>query len=241
MGVFTIRIAICDNDQIFSQNILLSVELWSKQVGLSAETVVFENGDDLLDFCKKKKTNIILLDIIMPLLNGMDTAKEIRDFDCDVKIIFLTSSPDYAVESYDVKASGYLLKPVSYEKLCNVMNDCIHDIHRVSDTITVHTSYGYQSFYIQQLEFVEAQNKKAILTFQSGESIDVFDTLSSLEQQLTLEKGFFKCHRSYLVNLSAVSQFTATEAKTRSGMRIPIARGLSKSFKDTYFSLMFQE
>ena len=55
MGVFTIRIAICDNDQIFAQNILLSVELWSKQVGLSAETVVFENGDDLLDFCKKKE------------------------------------------------------------------------------------------------------------------------------------------------------------------------------------------
>lgn len=55
MGVFTIRIAICDNDQIFAQNILLSVELWSKQVGLSAETVVFENGDDLLDFCKKRR------------------------------------------------------------------------------------------------------------------------------------------------------------------------------------------
>ena len=56
--------------------------------------------------------HIILLDILMPLLNGMDTARELRQYDKTVKIIFLTSSPEFALESYDVKAYSYLLKPM---------------------------------------------------------------------------------------------------------------------------------
>ena len=69
--------------------------------------------------------HIILLDILMPLLNGMDTARELRQYDKTVKIIFLTSSPEFALESYDVKAYSYLLKPVTYEKLEETLNECV--------------------------------------------------------------------------------------------------------------------
>lgn len=235
------RIAICDDDPVFLENTRQLVSLWGEQSGLPVKTETFENGDSLLDYCGREKTDIILLDIIMPLLNGMDTAREIREFDSNVKILFLTSSPEFAVESYDVKASGYLLKPVMYGRLADVLNDCLQSIQKEPDTIILRTSLGYQSIHTHNVECLEAQNKKVVFTLSDGSRRDSLDTLSYYAQKLTCEKGFFKCHRSYIVYIPAVSHFTAVEIETNTGMRIPIARGLGKAFQEAYFAYMFKE
>lgn len=177
----------------------------------------------------------------MPLLNGMDAAKEIRQHDSNVRIIFLTSSPEYAVESYDVKASGYLLKPVDYEKLCRAISDCALSLDYEPEKIILRTALGFQSIYIHNIEFLEAQNKKVVFTLSDGSTFNALDTLSNLGQQLTPEKGFFRCHRSYIVNLSGVDFFSMTEIRTKTGRLVPIARGLGKAFKDAYFALMFRD
>ena len=134
--------------------------------------------------------DIILLDVIMPLLNGMETAYEIRKEDPSVKILFLTSSPEFAVES---------------------------------------------------IECVEAQNKKVVFYLQHGRHLEVQDALSNCAAALTLENGFFKCHRSYIVSIPNTDHFNSTEVLTRSGLAVPIARGYAKAFRDAYFDYMFQE
>lgn len=77
----------------------------------------------------------------MPLLNGMDTARELRQTDKAVKIIFLTSSPEFALESYEVKAQGYVLKPIVYEQLKDTLDECAHTI--TDETCT----YRSQDFF----------------------------------------------------------------------------------------------
>ena len=72
------------------------------------KVISVDNGEDAFKIVKNSQISLALLDIMMPLLNGMETAHEIRKNDSVVKIIFLTSSPEFALESYDVKASGYL-------------------------------------------------------------------------------------------------------------------------------------
>lgn len=115
------NIAICDDDLLYMNQVKEMIEKWGKEHHEDVSIYLFNHGDALINSYQKSHIEVILLDIIMPLLNGMETAHEIRKNDSVVKIIFLTSSPEFALESYDVKASGYLLKPTTYEKLCSLL------------------------------------------------------------------------------------------------------------------------
>jgi len=229
----------CDDDALCLQEIKESVFRWALQNNIQVAVECFDNGDQLLQHCMHEHTDILLLDIIMPLLNGMDVAKELRKNDQNTRILFLTSSPMYAVESYDVKASGYILKPVSYEKLYAILDECVKSMNENTDSITIRTVYGYQNIYLHQIECVEAQNKKAAFTMHDGSVHEALGTLASFEEALNCENGFFKCHRSYLVYIPAVDSFTTSKIRTKIGCNIPIARGKGKSFEDFYFSYMF--
>ena len=98
------KIAVCDDDRRFSEQTGNAVNKWAEEYAKPVELYVTDNGDELIEYCRKEKPDVILLDIIMPLFNGMEAAEEIREFNSDVKIVFITSSPEFAVESYDVKA-----------------------------------------------------------------------------------------------------------------------------------------
>lgn len=239
--VLKIRIVICDDDPVFIENTRQMICRWSDNIHISTNIISFQDGDCLTDYCFREKADIILLDIMMPLLNGMDAAKEIRKCDSNVKIIFLTSTAEFAVESYDVNASGYLLKPIVPDKLFKVLDNCVISLRKKPDTVTVRTSFGYQNILTHTIECIEAQNKKVIFTLSDGTSNNALDTLSFYEKILTYEKGFFKCHRSYIVYIPAVDHFTTAEIQTKSGMRIPIARGCGKTFQKAYFAYMFKE
>lgn len=235
------KIVICDDDPASRETAAAAVEAWAAGRHQRTEITVFDNGDDLIEHLQQKPASILLLDIFMPVFSGMDIAQEIRTFDQDIIIIFLTSSPEYAIESYDVRASGYLLKPLDRHKLCRVMDRCLSELDPLPKRIILRTAGGYLSQQISEIECVEAQNKTMLITKTDGGYLESTETLSSLEQKLTLEAGFFKCHRSYLVNLFAVEHFNMSGLVTKSGRNIPIARGYGKAFKDAYFALMFRD
>lgn len=239
--VFTIKLVICDDDLHSLDEVRHQIMQWSDQNKISVQIRTCRDGDQLLESCLQEKTDVILLDIMMPLLNGMDVAREIRKTDSLVKIIFVTSSSEFAVESYEVKASGYLLKPIRYEKLCELLNDCVDALRREHDTIIIRTEFGYQSIYTNTIECVEAQNKKVVFHLSDGSRRGTLNTLSHYEKVLSSEKGFFKCHRSYIVYIPAIDHFTAAEILTRSGMRIPIARSQRQPFQHAYLAYMFKE
>ena len=236
-----IRIAVCDDDADSLNAAVLMIEEWSAESRIPAEIYRFDNGDELIAKNSALRMDIIFLDIIMPLLSGIDTAKELRNNDNAVKIVFLTSSPEFALKSYEVKAQDYLLKPLSYSKAREVLDECSLFFHREPKNLVLKTSYGYQKLYFHDMEYAEAQNKKVIFYLRSGKWIEVTEPLNSFESRLLGDDGFFKCHRSYLVYLPNVDHFNATDITTKSGRTIPIARGYGKAFQDAYFTVMFQE
>lgn len=235
------RIAICDDDERCRNDIKRMLESWSAATSSHNEIYCFNNGDSLIKENSITPFDIIFLDIIMPRLNGMDTAKELRDRDKLAKIIFLTSSPEFALESYSVKATDYCLKPVTYDKLKQVMDYCMTFHDKEPENLTLKTLGGYQKIYLHDIEYLEAQNKRVIIFLKSGQSIEVIQPLYTFEAKLSDSKGFFKCHRSYLVYLPNVDYFNNIEIKTKSGRNIPIARGYGKAFQDAYFTIMFKD
>lgn len=236
-----LRIAICDDNLTFLQSAVSLIKDWAKQREISADIFSFQNGDELISKSISVHIDIIFLDIIMPLLNGMDTAKELRQKDAAVKIIFLTSSPEFALESYDVRAHDYLLKPISYEKIKKTLDECVNSLSVEPESLLIKTSFGYQKLYFHEVEYVEAQNKKVIFYLKSGKTVQAVEPLHSFEDKFADSNHFFKCHRSYLVYMPNVDHFNNAQIVTKSGRNIPIARGYAKAFKEAYFMVMFQE
>ena len=123
----------------------------------------------------------------MPLFTGMELAHAIREIDAAAKIIFLTSSPEFAVESYEVKASGYLLKPLQKEKLHSVLDDCVAPPEGEPEHVIIRTSHGYHKIYLHDIECLEAQNKKVIFHLTGGDARDALGTFSNYAEDLTME------------------------------------------------------
>ena len=177
----------------------------------------------------------------MPLLNGMDTARELRKTDKAARIVFLTSSPEFALESYEVKAQGYILKPVTDEKLREALEDCMAAVRKDPKNLLLKTPFGHQRLYLHNIEYAEAQNKRVVFFLKDGSTVETAEPLYSFEDKLTLENGFFKCHRSYFVYMPSVESFDSTQIITDTKRTIPIARGYAKAFKEAYFTFMFEE
>lgn len=238
---YVMKIAVCDDEIQFLDMVCEMLEDWAEQRKIRLSIHRFTNGDDLILAHQKHCMDLIILDIVMPLLNGLDTAKELRVNDRNVPLIFLTSSREYAIDSYDVRAFHYLIKPVSKERLFAVLDDVSKTIQKLEETFLAQTDMGFCKITIADVEYLEAQNKHVNVFLSNGTSFEIRELFSRCEEVFSLKRGFFKCHRSYIVQLSHVEQFTKTTLLTSHHMTIPISRSSYPAFKETYFNHMFQK
>lgn len=232
------RIAICDDNRGFLTRTKALLGNWNDHdQGLTVE--LFEDGDALIQAHTAAPFDILLLDVVMPLLNGIETAREIRQSDKSVKIVFLTSSAEYAVDSYSVKASNYLLKPLEPDRLYECLDELAKELRESARCIAVKSASALHRVEIGRIEYIEAQNKHVLFTLLDGRSLLSIEPLYTYESQLLLSDGFFKCSRSYIVNIHRIMTYSQKEVTMRSGARIPIARSCHKAFESAYFSLLF--
>ena len=145
------EIVICDDDDACLEQTCQLVNDWKAAISTPISVKTMESGDKLLEYCAKNSPDVILLDIMMPLLNGMDAARELREHNLISKIIFLTTSPEFAIESYDVDASGYLLKPVDTEEVHNCLDKVRKQVEEKEAALQNHTSMKYQ---LQETEII---------------------------------------------------------------------------------------
>ena len=235
-----IRIGICDDSSAFLHQTKFMIDHWDNRPQ-DIITELFEDGDALILAHSQNPFDIILLDIVMPMLNGIDAAKELREKDKNVKIVFLTSSAEFALDSYTVKASNYLLKPLEPAQFFTCLDELIFDIKSVSKCIIVKGLDAVYRIPLSNIEHVESQSKHIIFYTSDNKTIESTDPLYTYENILLFEDGFFKCHRSYIINIHHVDSFSPSEVIMQSGCRIPISRSHQKSFEDIYFHVIFEK
>ena len=234
------RIAICDDDLNFISYIKEILLKWEKKPE-DFVIITFTNGDSLLNSHIQIPFDIILLDILIPFSSGIETAMELRKYDKSVKIIFLTSSKEFAIDSYSVKASNYLLKPINTDYFYQCLNELMEEIEKDLQYIYVHTQNAVVKILLKEIEYIETQNKHVLFSLRNHSTLDSISPLYVYEKKLCINDGFFKCHRSYIVNMQYIDTYTTKEIKMHSGYRIPIARNRHIAFKDAYFSYIFQK
>ena len=233
------RIAVCDDDLAFLARISSLVESWAAGRGLAATVDRFPDGESLIGAHARAAFDIILLDVVMPELDGIEAARRIRTADREVKLVFLTSSSEFAVDSSAVKASNYLLKPADPAALERCLDELADEVMAADRRIMVRGAYEVHSIRPGDIEFVEACGKHVEITLSDGRRIVSVDPLYACEDRLFFSDGFYKCHRSYIVNINHVGTYAPDAVTMRGGARIPIARGCRAEFKEAYFSVLF--
>jgi len=233
------RIAVCDDMLPFLQSARDCLLQWpGRPEDLAVD--IFEDADALINAHAANPYAVILLDVVMPLLGGIEAAGEIRQQDKTVKIVFLTSSPEFAVDSYRVKANDYLLKPLEAGNLYRCLDELLEDIRRNTKRVIVRGRNAVHQVELHNIEFIESDNKYIHFFLTDGITITSATPLYSYEDKLLLSDGFFKCSRSYIVNMFQIDFFTPKEIHMRSGCRIPISRSCRKEFEAAYFSALFE-
>ena len=221
-----IKIAICDDDiKLLKHMEQLVTEFISSSVdSYQCKYKAFNNGNDFLEEIEQgEHYNIVLLDILMPSINGIQLASELRKSNDDSKIIFITSTPEYAIDSYEVKAFHYLLKPVSKNALFQVMNNAIKEIYDIENKqIIIKCKKHISKVYLHNIVFVEIIERTLNFHLKNGGVLTSQGPLNELEQQLLVHPEFIKPHRSYIVNMDHIELLGAKEIITVDGSKIPI-------------------
>ena len=198
----------------------------------------FQTATELLTALNTKKYDALLMDIIMLGTTGMEVAKEIQNNSNQIPIIFLTSSPEYAVESYRIKALDYLLKPIDKKLLFAALDTICSQLSSPNDSLAIKTSKAMLLLPFTQIEAVEINNKTLQFHLTNGTVKSITGKLSDYEEALLCREEFIKVHRSYIINMSLMKSFSNNSFVSLSNVTIPISRKLQKQVKETYISFL---
>ena len=210
------RIAVCDDSSLDRELFVALLHHYFVNKPISNEIIQYENGVDLLhDVEDDMWFDIVFLDIYMNDLLGIDVAHKLRSLGYRGHIIFLTATADFAVDSYEVEALGYLLKPQSFEKLSQVMDRAIRTMTTNTYLVKNHSKIIRVPYH--EILYAESMNSKCIMHCCNDQSYVIYKRLTTIEHELN-DKRFLRCHQSYLVNMDHIhqvdSQFTLVTGDT---------------------------
>lgn len=236
-----LRIAACDDDEKERLRIAELLGRYREEKNAPLHFDVYRSGVGLLEAREQIPYDLLLLDILMPGLNGMDAAKEIRLTVGKRSSFSSPLPPEFAVESYSVEAYSYLLKPVTSEKLFPLLDRLFSEQRQSEQVLTLMRPAGVMRIPFSKLSVLEVSNKKLRFHLQDGSVKEVNGALSELEETLLSREEFVKVHRSYLVNMSQIQSLSAGELTTYAGQRVPVSRLLQTQVRDRYMNYLFAE
>ena len=216
------RIAIIDDDPASHKTLSALAQKWSDSRGHTSELAQFTSAESFLFAYDGEKTfDILLLDVEMDGMNGVELAKRLRAENKIIQIIFITAYSDYISEGYEVAALHYLLKPVDADKLFHTLDRASERVVRDYRSLTVETAEGTILVPLYDIKYLEVI--KNYVTVHAETDYIVRRPLGEFTDKL--DKRFLRVGRSYIVNLVYIKRISKSEIELRSGEIIPIPRG----------------
>ncbi len=220
------RIAVCDDDPASVTYIHDLARRWAaaRETAVSLES--FPSAESFLfQFTAHNDYDILLLDIEMGNMNGIELARAVRTKNKEIPIIFITGYSDYLPDGYEVEALHYLLKPVNVEKLFSVLDRAADKLKRNERFLVLPLHDGVVRLSFNDIRYLEVQ--KNYVTVHAAEAYTVKKPLSELEQEL--DDSFVRTGRSFLVNLRYIRKISRHDLTLKDGSVLPLSRGLYDS------------
>lgn len=230
-----LSIAVCDDEILDCCKIAGAVKKILEEAGVSCIVRQFNSGQEVLKAIEGY--DIIFLDILMSGLDGMKTARLLREKAFDKIIVFISSSREYVFEAYDVEAFHYLVKPVDAYKLKNILKRAVKKLeHHREEFLIVNKERQRKKFVLDDIYYFEIHGR--IVSVHCAEGIfDFYEQMGNLERNLK-GKGFCRCHKSFLVNLGYVDSYNRQEILLDNGEKVPIAKRRYTTFCNEILEFM---
>ena len=237
-----LRIAICDDQprelEIINEYILEYLDTHT----LEAEIKEFTHPDKLLTAIETESFHLYLLDIVMPMVSGIEIGKAIRRFDREAQIIYATTEPQFALQAYAASPINYLIKPIDQQLLFDTLTFAITKIDLSEEqTITVKTAESLRVLGMSEILCCEYRSHAVIFTLMSGEEIisrTIRESFAEYSIPILKDTRFLQCHSSYLVNMRRVERFAKDSFILRGGKVVPIAAKQYPVVRDQYMNFL---
>ena len=237
-----IHIAICDDSKQERQILAALFKRYQELHATPLQIHIFQNGFSLLDAIDQgKRIDITILDILMPGENGIEIARNIRASGTDTEIIFLTSSPEYAVDSYEVKAQNYLLKPVTEEKFFASIDSILAELDEkdTASFIIYTTEKQYSRIRVSSLVYGEVTHRTITLHLADQTMISAVMTFTEFQDILKAYPDFIYPHRSYAVNMNYIQYVTKSDIILTDGQKIPLSRNNYTKISEQFLNFAY--
>jgi len=231
-----IKIALCEDDitqREFYKALCMEVAD-ANQIDIEIKT--FINGDDLLLDLEDPRfylaLDLLLLDINMPGINGIQTAQMARRVGYTGVVVFITATKRYYESAFDVGAFHYITKGEhSYERFEDIILKAVAQAEQKRrDTVTLYNSGEVRQIKVEEIEYIELV-KRVTTVYYAGQTFCCTYTLERLEQELA-RSGFLRVHRSCLVSLEHIARIAYEQVTLRSGAVLPVGRKYYPALKD---------
>lgn len=220
-------IAVCDDEIIECHSLAVRIKEILCSMKMPCMIRQFGSGQELLE--SVESFDVVFLDILMRDLDGMKTAQAIREKAYDKILIFVSSSREYVFDAYDVEAFQYLVKPVEDQKLKSVLQKAVLKTEKQDEEyIIVSKERQNQKIFLNDIYYFEIKGRRMDVCGKEG-AFSYYEQMGALENKLQ-GKGFFRCHKGYLINLRYVERYNRQEAVLENGEKIPVAKRRYEEF-----------
>lgn len=236
------RIAICDDEPQALQQLVAMTEDYLDSRKIDAEIRAFDHPDTLLTAIETQNFHLYLLDIVMPMANGIELGKEIRRLDREAQIVFATTEPQFALQAYAANPAGYLVKPVDRRALADTLAFALEKAERAdARTIAVRTADGLRVLDASGILCCEYRNHAAVFTLSGGETLTSRTFRENFPEYcapLLGDRHFLQCHAAFVVNMRRVESFAKDRFTLRGGKQVPIAPARYPAVRDAYLDYL---
>lgn len=225
------RIAVVENEQEERRHICSCIEDYFRQKDIGVEIYPFKDGREVVA-AAREPFDVIFMDIDMDGLDGLGAAKQIREFDCQVMIVFITNMAGYAIEGYSVQALDFLVKPVSALRMREELDKILEIMgKRNPGKIALKGNGNIYQIDINEIFYIEMYGRKIRVHHRQG-VLELNSTLRYFEERLS-GAPFFRCHQAYLVNMAYISSIEKCDVEVE-GDRLPVSRQRRKELVQAF-------
>jgi len=241
------RIAICDDEVFYREQILELTQKYSMQNKSKEITITsFTHAEELLDAVNKSGGfDIYILDVIMPGMNGIELGKALREKGFDERIIYLTTSDEFAVASYRVNAADYIIKPVGEDEFISSLDRVVKSVSDIKDKFTlIKTKNGSVKLNFDNLMYAELTKRTVIYHLRDGktiESVYIRTNFGDTVKELVSDKRFVFCGKSLLLNLYHIANVQNEAIVFDNSDKIFAGKKLCRELHNVWVNFNFSE
>lgn len=229
-----LQIAVCDDEQFYREKIQTLLKKYCKKHALECIVQLYCSGEEFLAQKENRvKYDIIFMDIDMKGSDGIQTAMQIRQFQSDTYLVFVTAFVDYALEGYKVNAVRYIMKDTVEASIA----ECMDAILRKMQIAQVQFPFieGERKLYTDNILYVESRRHKSIFYYMESDIMNyqIYDKLDTIERKLS-GYGFLRIHKSYLVNMKHIKKISNYEVFLDTDEILPVPRMKYQSVKAAF-------